>query len=89
MARWTTVKNASGIAALFILCNSIAGLLGHVSALNQLDGRVWYWVAAVIMGGMLGSYLGTIKFNNRVIITCLFLVLLSAGLKFVLVDFAG
>ena len=88
MANWTTVKNASGISALFILCNSLAGLAGHVTALNKLDNNITYWVIAVIIGGFIGSYLGTIKFNNKVIITCLFLVLLTAGLKFIFVDFA-
>ncbi|HAH25491.1 MAG TPA: sulfite exporter TauE/SafE family protein, partial [Prolixibacteraceae bacterium] len=86
MANWTTVKNASGIAALFILCNSIAGLAGHLTAFPTLDRNIGYWIIAVVIGGLAGSYLGTIRFNNKMIITCLFLVLLSAGLKFVLVD---
>jgi uncharacterized membrane protein YfcA len=87
MSNWTTVKNASGVAALFILFNSISGLAGHLTAINQVDFKIIYWIAAVIIGGLTGSYLGTIKFNTKIIITCLFLVLLSAGLKFVLVDF--
>lgn len=88
MAKWTTIKNASGIAALFILCNSLAGLAGHITALNKLDSNIFYWLIAVIIGGLIGSYLGTIKFNNKIIITCLFLVLLTAGLKFLFVAFA-
>jgi uncharacterized membrane protein YfcA len=84
----TSVKNASGVAALFILCNSIAGLAGHISALNKIDFTIFYWIAAVLIGGFIGSYLGTKKFNNKVIISCLFIVLLTAGLKFIFVDFA-
>jgi uncharacterized membrane protein YfcA len=87
MANWTSVKNASGVAALFILFNSLAGLAGHILALNKLDHNIFYWIIAVIIGGLLGSFLGTIKFNNKIIITCLFLVLLTAGLKFLLIDF--
>ncbi len=87
MANCTTVKNAAGISALFILCNSLAGLAGHVSGIQQLDVSILYWLIAVVIGGVLGSYLGTMKFNNKVIIAFLFLVLLTAGLKFVLVDF--
>jgi uncharacterized protein len=86
-ANFTTVKKASGIAALFILCNSLAALTGHIAAMNKIDHNIFYWVVAVIIGGLLGSHLGTVKFNNRIIILCLFLVLLSAGLKFLLVDF--
>jgi len=87
MANWTTVKNASGVAALFILFNSLAGLAGHLIALNTLDHYIFYWIIAVVIGGLLGSFLGTVKLNNKIIITCLFLVLLSAGLKFLLIDF--
>src|SRR5450759_4880835 len=86
-ANWTTVKKASGIAALFILFNSLAGLTGHLVALNKVDHNIIYWVVAVIIGGLIGSHLGTVKFNNKIIIACLFLVLFTAGLKFLLVDF--
>jgi uncharacterized membrane protein YfcA len=85
IANLTTVKKASGVAALFILFNSIAGLLGHITAFNRINSTIFYWILAVIVGGILGSYLGTKKFNNKIIISCLFLVLLSAGLKFILV----
>jgi uncharacterized membrane protein YfcA len=86
-ANWTTVKKASGVAALFILCNSLAGLSGHLAGLNKVDHYIIYWIPAVILGGLLGSHLGTVKLNNKIIIACLFLVLLTAGLKFLLVDF--
>ena len=88
LANWTKVKYASGVAALFILCNSVAGLAGHLAALNKLEFNIFYWIIAVIIGGLLGSYFGTIKLNNKLIISCLFLVLLTAGLKFLLIDFA-
>jgi uncharacterized membrane protein YfcA len=86
-AKWTNVKNASGIAALFILLNSISGLAGHLTAINQVDSNIIYWIIAVIIGGLTGSYLGTVKLQNKIIIAGLFIVLLTAGLKFVLIDF--
>ena len=86
-ANWTSVKKASGIAAIFILCNSVAGLSGHLAGLNKVDHYIFYWIPAVVLGGLLGSHLGTVKLNTKVIIACLFLVLLTAGLKFLLVDF--
>jgi len=87
MRKWTTIKKASGITALFILFNSIAGLSGQLAAINKIDHNIIYWGCAVIIGGLIGSHLGTIKFNNRVLVFCLFLVLLTAGLKFVFIDF--
>jgi uncharacterized protein len=86
-ANWTTIKKASGVAAMFILCNSLAGISGHLIGLNKVDNNIIYWIIAVILGGLLGSHLGTVKLNNKIIIACLFLVLLTAGLKFLLVDF--
>jgi uncharacterized membrane protein YfcA len=89
MANWTTVKNTSGVAALFILLNSLAGLAGHITAFHKIDySNIFYWIIAVLIGGIVGSYLGTMKFSNKIIITCLFFVLLTAGLKFIFVDFA-
>lgn len=89
MFSWTSVKNVSGIAALFILVNSVAGLAGHITGISHIDFDIIYWIVAVMIGGMAGSYFGTIIFNNRVIIVFLSLVLLTAGLKFVFIDFPG
>lgn len=87
MANWTNVKNASGITALFILVNSVAGLAGHLTAINKVDNNITFWIVAVIIGGLSGSYLGTTKLPNKILIVCLFVVLLTAGLKFLFIDF--
>lgn len=87
MNRWTTLRKASGIAALFILVNSISGLAGNITAVKQLDEHILYWVTAVLLGGMTGAWLGSKKYSNKLIISFLFVVLISAGLKFIFVDF--
>lgn len=89
LTNWTPVKNASGIAALFILFNSLSGLAGHVSALKSLDYDIMYWIIAVIIGGLIGSNIGSSRVNSKIIVALLFIVLISAGIKFVFVDFAG
>lgn len=86
MANWSDVKRASGISALFIFCNSIAAILGHFTAFKNIDHQIVYWLIAVCLGGLLGSYLGTTKLNSKVIILFLFIVLFSAGMKFIAVD---
>lgn len=85
LAGWTSIKEASGVSALFILVNSVSGLMGHFSALNQLHTHILYWAVAVILGGLIGSYLGTKRLNNNLILTFLSIVLIVAGLKFILV----
>lgn len=87
ITRQASLKNVAGISALFIFCNSIAALAGHLTVVKNIDSQIFYWIPAVVIGGSIGSYLGTRKFNNKVILYCLFIVLLSAGLKFVLIDF--
>lgn len=86
---WASVKHTSGIAALFILLNSISALAGHVSAYQYIDVNIVFWIIAVLLGGILGSHLGTSRINSRLILGLLFIVLLSAGIKFVFVDFLG
>lgn len=86
LGNWATTKDVSGVAALFILFNSMAGLFGHLNSMNHLDPKILYWVIAVTVGGVIGSFLGTKKFDKRLITVFLFIVLISAGLKFVFVD---
>lgn len=83
LTNWSDVKKTSGIAALFILVNSIAGLAGHVISFKSFDPNIFYWIVAVSVGGAAGSYLGTMKFDKKIITLCLFLILLSAGVKFI------
>lgn len=85
-AKWTTVKKASGITALFILLNSIAGFAGNYTSLKNIDPNYSYWIVAVAVGGLIGSYLGSKHFNTKVIFFFLFLVLFTAGLKLLLIN---
>lgn len=86
LGNWATTKDVSGVAALFILFNSIAGLFGHLNSMNYLEPKILYWIIAVSVGGFLGSCLGSKKFDKRIITLCLFVVLISAGIKFVFID---
>jgi len=82
---WATVKNTSGIAALFILCNSILGLTGHYIAIKSVPSEIIYFIGVVAIGGFIGSHYGSKVFNNKIILAFLFVVLLSAGIKFIFV----
>ena len=63
LMRWDSGRRIAGTASLFILVNSIAGLLGQRGTLQLTDigGIVTDWwplIAAVLVGGQLGSFLG-------------------------------
>lgn len=82
---WTSMRKTSGVSALFIFCNSIIGLAGHLYSNSFHVHNMYYWIVAVIIGGFAGSHLGSTLYNNKVLIGILFIVLCSAGLKFLLV----
>jgi len=82
--RWEAVKKVSGVAAAFILVNSIAGLLGFISSNTpQLPEGLPLWALAAIIGGYIGSEYGSKRFRNPVIRRALSLVLLLAGIKMI------
>ncbi len=56
-------------ASLFILINSISGILGHLSKENVLNEVFLYWplFLAVLIGGLFGNYLNLKIFSNRVL----------------------
>ncbi|MBM3518250.1 MAG: sulfite exporter TauE/SafE family protein [Alphaproteobacteria bacterium] len=58
LAGWTATRNASGVAAAFILCNSVAGLLGATVSWATLPEALPLWLATAAAGGLIGTQLG-------------------------------
>jgi uncharacterized membrane protein YfcA len=69
---------------LFILLNSVAGLLGSLSSGQQVPSFAWLLAVAAVAGGVLGSHLGSQRFPVRTISLLLSAVLLIAGAKLIL-----
>lgn len=80
---WAGTRETSGIAALFILVNSLAGLLGH-GDLSALPANFPVWIAVVAVLGWLGAELGSRRFQLPVIRNLLALVLALGGAKMIL-----
>ncbi|MBL8203831.1 MAG: sulfite exporter TauE/SafE family protein [Blastocatellia bacterium] len=81
--RWSKTKTASAVSALFILVNSISGLLGNISSTKQLPLFAVPVVIAALVGGAAGSYLGSQRLSVTLIKKLLAVVLLIAGGKLV------
>jgi uncharacterized membrane protein YfcA len=79
--RWARTKTASAVSALFILVNSISGLLGNLTSTKQLPAFALPLAFAAIAGGSAGSYFGSRRFSPVVIKRFLGVVLVIAGLK--------
>lgn len=81
--RWAKTKTASATSALFILVNSIAGLLGNASSAQKIPAFVLPLAAAAMIGGSAGSWFGSRRFPPTVIKRLLATVLVIAGLKLI------
>jgi uncharacterized membrane protein YfcA len=79
---WADIRTTSGIAASFILCNSIAGLLGNVSVVRSLPSELPLYAAAVVLGAVAGGIIGT-RIEVAWIQRALGLVLIMAGIKLI------
>ncbi len=82
--RWAKTKNAAAVSALFILVNSISGLLGNLSSTKRFPVFAIALAVAAIAGGTAGSYYGSRRFDHTVIKRLLAVVLLIAGVKLIL-----
>lgn len=82
--RWSTVKQTSAAAALFIVGNSIAGLIGRAVTGRLMFGSLLPFLIAAFIGGMAGAFLGSHKFSNPLLKRALAAVLLVAVGKLVI-----
>lgn len=83
LMNWTETKKAAGISALFILVNSISGLLGGYAQVLQLSSVVIFWILAAVIGGIIGATLGSYRFNSLTLRRVLAVGLMIAGAKLI------
>ena len=81
--RWAHIRQAAAVSALFILVNSIAGLVGYFTAVHSIPSLGFVLGTAAIIGGFLGSRLGSRHFPARTILLFLAVVLTIAGIKLI------
>lgn len=84
LLRWARTKEAAAVSALFILCNSMAGLAGNFTATRRLPELIWIYAVVVLVGGWSGSYLGSNRYPVKWVKRSLALVLAIAGGKLIL-----
>jgi uncharacterized membrane protein YfcA len=82
--RWAHIRQAAAVSALFIWVNSIAGLIGYFTKVRTIPSLGFILATAAIIGGIIGSHLGSRRFAVRVISLCLATVLVIAGIKLIL-----
>jgi hypothetical protein len=83
LLRWATTKQAAAVSVVFILVNSSAGLAGNLWRGGSLPAPALVMLVAALLGGALGSTLGSAHLPVPAIKRVLALVLLSSGGKLV------
>jgi uncharacterized membrane protein YfcA len=84
---WAEVRQSAAVSSAFIFVNSIAGLAGLTyrgSGVLEMPERIWWWAGAAIIGGLIGTELGTRRFTPLAMRRMLAIVLIIAGGKMLL-----
>jgi len=81
LMKWGKMKEAAAVSALFIWVNSAAAMGGQLSSGVKIDAQAFLLVGIAVIGGFLGGYLGSKKFNNQGLRYMLAFVLLIACVK--------
>jgi len=83
LLRWANVKEAAAASALFIVLNSISGLIGSAATLVVSPlAATWFIMAA--LGGITGAYWGSKRFQHVTVRYLLSAVLAIASVKLLL-----
>jgi len=81
LMKWGKMKEAAAVSALFIWVNSAAGMGGQLSSGVKIDPQAFILVGIAVVGGFLGGYLGSKKFNNKGLRYMLAFVLITTCIK--------
>src|SRR6185295_17406972 len=78
---WEEPRRTSGAAAIFILVNSILGLLGRLSSVAVIPPQAIPLAIAAICGGLVGSWIGVNRLSPIVLRRIHSVVVLLSGVK--------
>jgi len=81
LMHWADMKETAAVSALFIFVNSIAGMTGILTAGTNLYPQIFILVLAAVIGGVVGSHFGSLKFPEKILKYVLSLVLVFASVK--------
>lgn len=85
LLRWARVREVSGIAAMFILVNSVSGLTGHLSSMQYVPGYAPVLAGMALVGGTIGALCGSRHLPVATILKAMSLMMVIAGGKMFLI----
>ncbi len=78
---WEEPRRTSGAAAVFILVNSVLGLLGHLSSTRLIPPQAALLAATAVVGGLIGSWVGVNRLGPLTLRRVHAVVLVVSGAK--------
>lgn len=84
MAGWADTRSAAATSVTFILVTSLAGLAGNVASVQNLPSFIPVLAVAALVGGFIGTQVGTRRLAGRGIYYLLATVLVVAGVTLLL-----
>jgi uncharacterized membrane protein YfcA len=82
---WGNLKETSAVSALFIVINSIAGIIGFLKQGVTFQPQLFLWLVIGLAGSFIGSYWGSKRAGNNTLKNVLALVLLFAAVKLIFI----
>lgn len=91
IANWANPRIIASLASVFILVNSLAGLVGlQVAGTFKIEyDLILLLIIAVVLGGTLGSYLSSKKFNLKFLGILTAILVFYVGLRLILLHGFG
>lgn len=86
LLKWANPRIIASLASVFILANSVAGLIGlNIAGTFKFDIELVYkLVIATVLGGTLGSHFSNKKFNLNILSMLTACLVLYVGIKLIL-----
>lgn len=81
LRRWASPRDTAGVAASFVLLNSLSGLLARGIAGTFVVGSLLLPTSVAVLGGIVGAYLGARRWHPLALNRVLAMVLLVACIK--------
>lgn len=91
LLKWANPRTVASLASVFILVNSISGLIGlNMSGTFTWNSElIWLLIVAVVIGGSIGSYLSNKKFNLKFLGMLTSILVLYVGFRLILLHGFG
>lgn len=80
---WANTKEAAAVSSIFIVLNSLSGLLGNTTIHFELNPSSYIWFMAAVSGGAAGAYFGSHRFAQITVRYLLSAVLCIASVKLI------